>query len=453
MTTNPSPQPRKPLRIVVPKSRKPVPKPDPNPEVVSAPVPEPGAAESSPETAHSNPWIRRGIILSGLTLAAFIPTPYWVGGDVVLESSEGQRQAVYAPTRAVVEAIHVEPGDTVYIGEPLVTLRSLDLEQAIADVEEKLAAALENQEALQLRIKEAENRQDEAEVLAQSAQNQASRYQERVAQLESGENPPELNRLITEEADLVKQLEEAEQNLNRIRKLAEDGGVSLQELDREEQNFNTLASDLEAKRYDIDLMQRQLREDAADRTDAAIYQQTLATSTQQTAAASQELVATQNTIQGLEQRLKELQEQEEALVVTAQVAGRVLGEDLDLVVGQELQPNVAILRVEDLTELTAHIEIREDDLPYVEIGAPAKFRSQQAKHLVYEARIEAIPYNYLEADVTENRRVATVKLTISNEDESLRPDSSGYAKIFSEWIPLYQRVGREISKLIPIRFL
>jgi hypothetical protein len=59
----------------------------------------------------------------------------------------------------------------------------------------------------------------------------------------------------------------------------------------------------------------------------------------------------------------------------------------------------------------------------------------------------------VEPDDTQQRRIATVRLLIDNTDQRLRPGSGGYAKIVSERIPLYQRLGREILKLVPSRFL
>jgi hypothetical protein len=80
------------------------------------------------------------------------------------------------------------------------------------------------------------------------------------------------------------------------------------------------------------------------------------------------------------------------------------------------------------------------------------FRPTSAKLTTYDAEVDKILPN-LEPDQTQQRRIATVRVVIDNEDGRLQPGSGGYAKIFSEWIPLYERLGRELIKLVPSRFL
>lgn len=454
MTANPKSQPQKPLRVVMPKART-VKSPSPRtsfPETVpsSSNLPdEPAAPKSESKPA----WIRRGVILSGLAMAAFIPLPYQVGGNVTLEWTEGQRQAVYSPRRAIVQEIHVQSGDTISRGEPLVTLQSLELENEMATTKEKLAEAKIALEGWQVQRTEAEARALDATVLAQSAERQAQRLQDRIGELDAGKHPPELIALQTEANSLEKQLKDQRDILDKYSTLHEEGVVSEEEMLKPRMDHESLRGNLAVKQEEIKLMERQLREETDDQADTAIYQQTVADSNHRVAQASQKIAAYQETIQMLESRLADLQHQKDEFVVIANVPGRILGEDLDLMVNQEIQPSAVILRVANLKELTAHVEIKEDDLEHVRIGAPVKFRSQQAKLFVHDARIEAIPPSYAEPDETQQRRVVTVKLSIDNEDELLRPGSSGYAKVFSEWIPLYQHVGREISKLVPIRFL
>jgi hypothetical protein len=111
-----------------------------------------------------------------------------------------------------------------------------------------------------------------------------------------------------------------------------------------------------------------------------------------------------------------------------------------------------LMQVAELSQLTANVEIKEEDLAFVEPGATVTFRPRQSKLDTYSARVEDILHN-LETDETQQQRVAIVRVVIENPNEELRPGSSGYAKIFSEWTPLYNRVGRELLKLIPERFL
>ncbi|MGG6298067.1 efflux RND transporter periplasmic adaptor subunit [Leptolyngbya sp. AN02str] len=189
-----------------------------------------------------------------------------------------------------------------------------------------------------------------------------------------------------------------------------------------------------------------------DEAAAAATQDTSVVAAQQVANAAVQVSAQTQIIETLTRRLQELRSLRGTLTLRATTSGTVITSDLDLRVGQELRPDTALMQIAELGSLTANVEIPEEDLDYVEMNAPVTFRPRQAKLETYTARVEDILYN-VEPDKTEQRRVATVRLIIDNPDNRLRPGSSGYARIFSEWIPLYERAGREILKLIPERFL
>ena len=454
MTANPKPQPQKPLRVVMPKARTPEPATsETQPSETEVLSDKPSPESTLPEPDSGSVWVRRGLIVAGLAAVAFIPTPYWVGGKVTLESTEGQRQAVYAPRRAIVQQIHVEDGETISAGDPLVTLNSLELAREITDTEEKLAQARAALERLQVQQVELDTELQETAILAQSAERQANRLQTRVAQLETGSPPPELEALEVRANRLQERLGELQLDINNYQTLYEAGAVAEKVVRDAESAYRETEKELTIVREEIELAQRQLLENTEDRAYNAAYQAAAQQSASKIAETNADIRAYEEMIQVLEDSLESLKAQQASLTVYATLSGRVLGEDLDLVLGQEMGPNEAILRVVNLKELTAQVQVKEDDLVFVNVGAPLKFRSQQSKLEVYEAHVEEIPSYDVEPDETQQRRVVTVEISIENEDEQLRPGSSGYAKIFSEWIPLYERVGREISKLVPIRFL
>lgn len=454
MTANPKPQPQKPLRVVHPKART----PEPLPQKTQLPETEDPSNNLAPEVTSPEPesgsvWMRRVLIAAGFAAAAFIPTPYWVGGEVTLESTQGQRQAVYAPRRAMVQEIHVEAGATISEDEPLVTLSSLELEREITDTEEKLTQARSVLERLQVQQVELDTELQEATILAQTAKMQANRLQNRVTQLETGSPPPELEALEVRANRLQERLEEQQLDIDNYQTLFEAGAVAEKVVRDAESAYRETEKELTVVREEIELASRQLIESTEDRAYDAAYQAVVQQSASKIAETNADIQAHEEMIQVLQESLENLRAQQTSLTVYSTLSGRVLGEDLDLALGQEMEPNQVILRVVNLKELTAQVEVQEDDLVFVNVGAPLKFRSQQSKLDVYKAHVEEIPSYDVEADETRQRRVVTVEISIENEDEQLRPGSSGYAKIFSEWIPLYERIGREISKLVPIRFL
>ncbi|MEM6254088.1 MAG: efflux RND transporter periplasmic adaptor subunit [Cyanobacteria bacterium P01_D01_bin.156] len=454
MTANPNPAPKKPLRIIMPKHHTPLPK---TPEEGATAKMSSGQATPSENNFLEPPishrvWLRRGLIVSGLAAAAFIPTPYWVGGEVTLESTEGQRQAVYAPRGAVVQEIYVNTGDTVSPGQSLVKFNDLELEREITETEEKLTQAQSALERLQVQQVELETKLSEAAILAQSTQTQANRLQNRVTQLKTSSPPPELKALEVRASRLQERLGELKLDIDNYRTLYEAGAMAEKVVRDAESAYQETEKELIVVGEEIKLTNRQLLESMEDQTFNAEYQTAAQQSALKIAEANANIRAYEEMIQVLTERLESLKTQQTSLTVYSTLSGRVLSEDLDLALGQEIGPNTIILKVVNLQELTAKVEVKEDDFEYVNLGAPIRVRVQQSKQEVHEGRVEEISSYRIETDETQQNRIAAVEISIENKDEELRPGSSGYAKIFSKWIPLHKRLYREISKLIPIRF-
>ncbi|MEY3298778.1 MAG: hypothetical protein RLZZ597_2038 [Cyanobacteriota bacterium] len=167
---------------------------------------------------------------------------------------------------------------------------------------------------------------------------------------------------------------------------------------------------------------------------------------------TQVTAAYQNKINILRQQIDELAHLEADLTLSATRPGTILSDNLDLRVGEEVSPSDVLMRIADIQTLTGNVEVREEDLNFFDVGDPVTFRSRQAKLDPEPAIVEKISYDDLQPDATNQRQVAIVRIVIDNPDERLKPGASGYAKIYSESIPLYQRIGREIIKLVPERF-
>lgn len=415
------------------------------------------ASETAPGDEHpSKAANRRGVILGSIVLSlgllSFVPVPYQVGGDVQLAWREEARQAVRPPIPAMVEAVLVQAGDRVLPGQALIQLSSRDLEREIAEVQEKLAQARRELAMAEQDQLQAQAALVEASIRADAARAQASHALDTIEQLQQGIMPPEIQQLQVERQRLQQQLQEVSTNIERFQDLYDAGAVSLLRLEEQQNLYRNIERDLAVNAERIQLAQQQL-ETAATREWSNIQQYAASVaSSQMVVDIDQRIIAQQALISDLQSRLQALQQDQDALTLTATTAGTVITSDLDLFIGQEVQSDTTLMQIAELSQLTANVEIKEEDLDFVEMGASVTFRPRQAKLESYDARVEDILYN-LEADATQQKQVATVRVVIDNPNERLRPGSSGYAKIFSEWTPLYRRVGREILKLIPERFL
>lgn len=457
MTASPDPHQPSPFKVAAPQP--PTAKPAQPITASSIRSAEPSSPPNTPSNAepdtpkHQRRWLRLGGIALGLGLLSIIPTPYQVGGTVTLEWPEDHRQPIRSPIPAVVTEIKVEPGAEVDQGTVLVELTSHALDREIADVEEKLAKAREAFEEAQREQIQAEARVIEAEAIAQAAQVRSQREQNRLLQLEQGDLPPEVEGLVVQHERLQGQLREAQADWQRYQDLYNHGAISHEDLLQKERRHHDIERDLQAKAKEVDLAKRRVEDMATDEIGIATYQGAAVEAAAYVAKARQRLDAHADTIQTLDNRLTVLKELNQQLTLKANKTGTVLSDDLDLLVGQEVTPETVLLRIANLNQLTANVEVKEEDLDYVQTDAEVTFRPRQAKLHPYQAKVERILYD-VQPDVTKQRRVAIVRVVIENDDQRLlRPGSTGYAKIFSEWIPLYERLGREIIKLVPERFL
>ncbi len=455
MTTQSNPASASPYRVTPPRT---MPDTAPSPaKVQPTDGSQPESTESTestepaPSKPNRRPWIIGGVLV-GAGLIGMIPVPYQVGGNVQLSWRTDARQSVNAPMPAMVEQVLVTPGDRVSVGQPLVQLSSRELEREIAEVQEKITQARRELALAQQEETQAEALVFEASVRQQVARQQAQPSLERMQQLQQGLMPPEVQQLQIERVRLEQQLQEIGTTVDRFQELADEGAIAPMRVDEQESLYRNVERDLAVNAQQMQLVQQQIEIKAIQDVGTIDTQSASLAAAQQVMDANQRIAAQEQIIVDLIQRLQTLQAEQDTLVLTATTDGTVITSDLDLLMGQEVRPETTLMQVAELSQLMANVEIKEEDLTFVERGAAVTFRPRQAKLDSYSARVEDILYN-LESDETQQQQIATVRVVIENSDVQLRPGSSGYAKIFSEWTPLYRRVGREVLKLIPERFL
>ena len=455
MTASPNPRKRPaPFRVVPPVSPPAPGEPNPVPPAqptAEQPAPAPTTVPAAEPTAHRWPW-RALLIGSGLVLLGFVPTPYQVGGEVVLAWPEGDRQQVRAPLRAIVAEVHVEPGAEVAVGDPLVRLTSRELDNEIAALEAEIAQAQQLLAEAQREQVQAEANVIQASALASASDRRADRLQTRNTQVAQGQWTPEIQGLMAARDRLDTQLAQTRADWENYQYLHGQGAVPRQDVKDKEALYLNAQRDLQANQAQIEAAQQQLADSAGDEGGNAQVQQASLQAANQVAASTERVEAQQGAIALHQARLADLQQQRADLTLTAAQAGTVLDDDLDLKLGQEVTPETALLRIARLDQLTANVQVKEEELTYFSEGAEVTFRPTSAKLTPYDAVVDKILYD-VAPDATQQQRLATVRVVIDNSDQQLLPGSGGYAKIFSQWIPLYQRLGREVLKLVPSRFL
>jgi multidrug resistance efflux pump len=239
---------------------------------------------------------------------------------------------------------------------------------------------------------------------------------------------------------------------NRRQELARLGAISREDAGKVRTEVESLRNDIRAKEEEINNAKLRLQDTASDAQAESYTQKTILIGAQMVRSAQEQISAFEKAIANYEARIKELKTAKESLILTAPISGIVLTNDLDKKQFKELRPSASddfLLEIADLQQLTAIVEVREEDMKYVEVGKLVTFRPLLDKLRAYNAKVEQI-LPQVQIDSTQQKKAVLVRIVVDNTDGQLLPKGSGYAKVWSEWIPLYRRIGREVKRLIPI---
>jgi biotin carboxyl carrier protein len=264
MTASPNPRKRPaPFRVVPPASPPATGEPNPAPPTSSEAEQSTPAAPTAEPKPRRWPW-RALLIGGGLVLLGFVPTPYQVGGEVVLAWPEGDRQQVRAPMRAIVAEVYVEPGAEVAVGDPLVRLTSRELDNEIAALEADIAQAQQLLAEAQREQVQAEANVLQAAALADTSDRRADRLQTRSAQVAQGEWTPEIEALMAARDRLLLQQEQTQADWQDYQYLYSQGAVAQEDVEEREALYLNAQRDLKANQAQIEAAQQQLADSAVD---------------------------------------------------------------------------------------------------------------------------------------------------------------------------------------------
>ncbi|MCT7969175.1 efflux RND transporter periplasmic adaptor subunit [Laspinema sp. D1] len=202
-----------------------------------------------------------------------------------------------------------------------------------------------------------------------------------------------------------------------------------------------------AKREQIKAVEKQV-EDLRDERDNDVEQYTAAQRSAETkvAAAFSEV---ENEIERVAQSELELQRVrviQDDLVVTTKTTGIILTPDLDLRHNTPLSVGQELMTVVDLAQLTAQLQIPQEDENLIDLGQTVIFKLAQPNSIPYKAIVEDIQ-PLITPDVSGAKRIMTVTILIDNHDNRLRPGSKGFAHIETGEMRVYKKVQHELNKI------
>ncbi len=401
-------------------------------------------------------------ILVSLGLVYQIEMPHSVPGEVVVDSTPKARQSVYMQIPGTIKKILVEQNQPVKYGQPIAELDSDELEKEIEEAQIKLAeaklavaSARENLESLRSTFNKA--------VVEEEAVRQISaRQQEEITEMNRGNLPPRISILSSQIEGIRRDIAGLQGNLaiqdgriSKIEPLVKEGALSKFKLDDLQMEKNNLLNQIQSKQNQINPLLNQIADVKLNmQKELAQYQAELMQKQAATAEVSSrikqaaaEVKNRQQLVEQLQGDLQRVKDKRKYLILTADTTGIAIKDDLDKLQNKKMSAGDVILDIVDVEQLTAKVQIAQEDKPLVKTGASVKFYPRDPQLSPYTAKVERID-QVVKVDPA-GKPIVTVYISLKNDDLRLKPGETGYAQIEAESMQIDERVYREIRKLFP----
>ena len=426
---------------------------------------ESGRAKGATTETKPPRWRRRLVPLAILLLIGAVLLMPWnasVGNYGTLIAIPGQEAIIRAPESATLLELKTHPGDQLINGAVIGRLGNLDVEDQIVQVQSDLARANADYDRLlgefrardesaaraELQLRQRQREYDEINAEQQQI-NERHRAQANANDSRSSNGtwaptslpPPtnQSNKTITPypaaiavlQADVElrqAQLNEANTQLERARKLHSQGVVPRSELDTAETRAATLSIELAAahERLNTALIEHG-RKHTSVATDMSLARSDVGAERLQIQKLGAELRATRALISTLESRRDLLQRKQGQFELVTPRAGTVFGEELPRMVGQYFEKGAEICRVADTHQLLVRIQVPERELGDIRVGHPVRLKSLSFPDQVFHGVVTKIGG---ESELDQNNQATyRVELTIENSQGLLRPGMTAFARI------------------------
>ncbi|NET91422.1 MAG: HlyD family efflux transporter periplasmic adaptor subunit [Kamptonema sp. SIO1D9] len=450
------------------------------------------ATDKPPETAivtEKKSFPYRGILIAGgilisLGVISQIPVSNSVRSSGTLEPTRNSRQLIYMKVPGSITEFQIEPGEILKTGDILALVSTPDLDKEIDEKQVQLQekhSALENaKEQIPIR----ENQVEQAELAVESVRNRLTNIQDEVETFSSVNPPPEVKKLAQEIAAIDKKIagirSEVESLEKRVEVVGEDisnyedasneAGHHLSkkhfhdlldkqesfrgEIERKLAEVEELEAQISAKKAEIETFEKTQQEKLATLTDELGEKQAAAeTARNQLSATQEEVIHLQKVVDTLTINLNKLEtKRNENKILRANQAGIVISSNEELVKnkGRKMQENEVVMDIADIETLQVVINAPQADSDIIQMGAKVTVRFKEPGLEPIITEVEKIDQEMI-ADQSGQKRVLRVRAKMENPGEELRPGAEVHAKINAPKIPLYQKIQRELLKVLNIR--
>lgn len=346
------------------------------------------------QRAHPPPRSRRRwlVVIGGLILLGGI------GGVLIKWAPFGVRLGGSAKEVSVAVAARRGPTGP----QPILSASGYIIARNQVEVGAKITGrvvALEVKEGDVVRAGQVIARLDDEEIRAQVRQAEANlaAARARLAELEAGSRPQEIDRARAEMLRAEADLKNADVNLRRLERLVEAGVVDRQRLDDARARYEMAAAALRAAQENYELARIGPRPEQIELARAQVHQ--------------------------AESALAYARAQLENTVIRAPVSGTVLDRYVDL--GEMVTigftstrgAKQALVSLADVTDLQVELDISEADIARVKLQQPTTITPDAYPDRHYRGVVE-----YISAVADRQKATIKVKVKVLDPDEYLRPD-------------------------------
>lgn len=320
-------------------------------------------------------WLSRLVWLScllGLAFVCFLPYPYEVGGNFRIVPES--QYGVRAQVEGEIEKIFVQEGQMVAKGDPL------------AKIQERF---------FRMRV--------------EASQSAVDDLQARLNLLNEGNKPEEIALAEQQVSAAAKSYEYSSNQARRYEDMFKNKAISAEDLELTQRTRDLDGERLELARRTLALQKSGPRSSEVQALEAELNRQQVLL-----AHAKEDLVLT---------------------LVLSPTDGRVITPNVDQTTGQRLMEGDLLLVIEDTRSLLAEVEISEDDITDVKMGAEITFRSWADPRNSFQGKVAEIAPVAYDKSLKRVRRALSLKEETIEKREILRDQGKAVRLICTVDLP------------------
>ncbi len=440
--------------------------PPATPTPATAPPSVSPQTETQPEKQSGSSWQKwatLGLVAVAIGGVGFIPISHNVSGETIVESAPGYQEIVNMPEPGTIKKIYVHQNSPVIIGQPIIEIKSDEVERLIDDIDQKLIQAKSELQSADVQISVLSSNREQYQIKYHNSIQRSARLHQEIAQNQQ----PRVQQLESDKAGRISfsqglqvQVARLDKRISELTPAVKAGAISRKEIDNLEDKkqeiltqLAPISSELAAIDAQIADATKQRKDELLDQRqpevdDAAAALQSASTQIQKAKADKEKWSAQIPQLDAIKQKLLQRREK---LTVRATKNGVVIDPNLETLEGQKLPDSKPILTITDPNHPSAIVELTQEDYKLVKIGMPVIFRPQDAEFNEYKARVEELPPT-VSFDQAQQKRSVKVRLKFDDEKAAayLMLGTKGNAHIQVEQMRVYHKLQREFLKLFPI---